>query len=153
MFKPELEYAFTMQVDLGHREHWGPTPAGGGRAFVPVLGGTIDGPLLTGKVRPYGGDWPYVRMDNVVVFDAHYGWEASDGTLIHVRNQGYRHSTKEVMDRLAAGETMDPRNYYHRSSPTFDCVVGPHDWLTRTMFVCVGDRQHAEATFHYFAVR
>ena len=153
MRPPGLDYVFSMRVELGKREQFGPTPAGGGRAFVPVLGGTITGPRLTGKVRPFGGDWPYIRMDNVVVFDAHYSWEADDGTVIHVRNQGYRHSTPDVMAQLAAGETIDPALYYHRSSPTFDCQVGPHDWMTRTMFVCVGDRQHAVATFHYFAVQ
>jgi hypothetical protein len=61
------------------------------RAAVYAGSGTIDGPLLRGKVIPMsGGDFPLVRPDGVIDFDARYLLEAEDGTLIYQQNRGSR---------------------------------------------------------------
>jgi hypothetical protein len=44
------------------------------------------------------------------------------------------------MDRLAAGEAVDPSLYYFRTSPQFDVQPGPHGWMMESTFVCVGRR-------------
>ena len=150
---PELEFVFQIHLNLGDRTLIQNLPSGGGRGFVPVTGGQIEGPRLQGKVVPYsGGDYPNVRPDGVVAFDAHYMLEASDGTLICLKNRGYRHAPPEIAERMEALEPVDPSEYYFRVTPEFDAPIGPHDWLTRNIFIGTGDRRKGYTVFRYYQV-
>jgi hypothetical protein len=53
---------------------------------------------------------------------------------------------------MEAFEPVDHREYYMRVAPTFEAPVGPHDWLTRTVFVGSADRYLDHSIFRYFAV-
>jgi hypothetical protein len=150
---PELEFVFEMRIHLGERAHTQPLPGGGKRAFVPVTGGEIDGPRLNGQIVPYsGGDWPHIRSDGTAIFNARYMLEASDGALIHIRNRGIRHGPAQVIERIMARETVDPSEYYMRLAPVFEAPAGPHEWLTRTVFIGTGDRRADHSIFRYWAV-
>lgn len=48
------------------------------------------------------------------------------------------------MKRVAAGEAVDPSEYYFRASPSFSAPAGRYEWLNRSIFVCSGVR-HANA--------
>lgn len=149
---PSLEFAFEIQVWLGEATVIENT-AIGGRGFRPVLRGEITGPLLQGRVQPYtGGDYPLLRRDGVAAFDARYFLEAADGTAILLRNRGFRHGAQEVVDRLARGEEAGG-DYYMRLAPEFEAPAGPHDWLTRHVFVGTGIRKPEYAIHRYFVVR
>ena len=151
--KPELAFVFEMQIQLGERLHTEMLPWGGKRAFVPVTGGEISGPRLTGHVVGYtGGDWPSVRPDASAVFSARYLLKASDGTLIQVRNRGIRYGSMETMRRILAGEEVAASEYYMRLAPRFEAPEGPHSWLTRTIFVGTGERKEDHSVFRYWAV-
>jgi hypothetical protein len=151
--KPRFEYVFSATVNFAVRTKLGPLPSGGMRGFVSVGGGTISGPRLTGRVLPHGGaDWAHFRPDGTVMIAAHYMFEATDGTLIYVRNNGYRHQSPEVGKRLDALEQVAPEDYYMRLSPTFDTPIGPHDWLTRTVIVGSAERHADHTVFDYYAV-
>ena len=150
---PKLEFAFQIRLNLGDRLRIEPVPGGGGRGFVPVTGGEVSGPRLTGKVVPFsGGDWPSVRPDGSHAFDARYLLEASDGTVIILKNRGYRHAPPDVAKKMEALEPVDPASYYFRVTPEFDAPIGPHDWLTRTIFVGTADRRNGYTIFSYFEV-
>jgi hypothetical protein len=88
-FQPILDYAFTTSIGMT-------------RAAVYAGSGTIDGPMLRGKVIPMsGGDFPLVRADGVIDFDARYLLEAEDGTVIYLQNRGYRWAkTPEAAERM-----------------------------------------------------
>jgi len=151
--KPDLKYVFEMHVRLGERMHSETLSSGDKRAFVPVTGGEIFGPRLSGEVVPFsGGDWPSVRPDASAVFNARYLIKASDGELIQIKNRGIRYGSKETISRILAGERVDPSEYYMRLAPRFDAPVGPHDWLTRTVFIGVGERKKDHSVFRYWAV-
>jgi hypothetical protein len=151
---PSLIFSFQIRVNLGDRRKIEPVPSGGGRGFVPVTGGEIEGPRLQGRVVPYsGGDWPQIRPDGVVAFNAHYMLEASDGILIYIRNRGYRHAPPEIARHMEALEPVEPSRYYFRITPVFETPIGPHDWLTRTIFVGAADRRKGYTIFHYYEVR
>lgn len=48
---------------------------------------------------------------------------------------------------------MTPRpNAYRRITPRFAAPEGPHDWLSRTIFVGVAERRGASTFFDYYAV-
>ena len=151
--KPELEYVFEMHVRLGDRMHTEKLPDGGKRAFVPVTGGEISGPRLSGRIVPYsGGDWPSVRPDASAIFNARYLLETSDGTQIYIKNRGIRSGSKETIQRILAGEAVDPSEYYMRLAPRFEAPEGPHEWLSRTVFIGTGERLEDHSVFRYWAV-
>jgi hypothetical protein len=150
---PRLEFVFQIRLELETRLRYGPTLAGIDRGFVGLRGGDISGPRLQGKVLAgSGGDWPYIFKDSSAAFDAHYMLQADDGTLIEIRNRGYRHGPKEVLDKLTRYEPVDPGSYYMRVAPTFDVAAGPHEWLAQTIIIGVGDRHEGHSIFRYYAV-
>lgn len=155
MNTPDLEFAFrvTLQFPPGPRVRF-PIRGGEVRGFVSVAGGQVSGPKLNGEVVPgSGGDWPLIRSDGVIAFDARYLIRAEDGTIIQVFNRGYAHASAEVQGRIERGEPVDPRDNYFRLAPTFEASPGPHDWLTRTVFVGFGEKQAEQSIFDFFAVR
>ena len=153
MQPPRLEYAFQIEIELTPRYRYGPGFWGLERGFVGVEGGTVTGPRLNGKIVPHsGGDWPSIRADHTVKFDARYLIELDDGTLVELRNRGIRHGSKAVLDRLQTYQPVDPSEYYASVSPSFDAPEGPHDWLCKTMFVGKVDRKADRAVFTYWSV-
>ena len=151
-----LEPAFTITATLGPMQDLGQTPRGH-RRIIPITGGTLDGTApdgtpFHGTVLPGGADWQIVRPDGVAEVEARYTLQLHDGTLILITNRGYRHGPAKVLRRLAAGETVDPAEYYFRTTPVFEVAPGPHDWLARTVFVATGERRAAEVVIRVFAV-
>jgi hypothetical protein len=155
MNTPALEFAFRVRLEFppGPRFRL-PIRGGEQRGFVSVLRGEVAGPLLQGEVvAGSGGDWPLIRSDGVIAFDARYLIRAQDGTLIQVFNRGFAHASREVQARLERGEQVDPADNYFRLAPSFETAPGPHDWLTRTVFVGLGEKHQDHSTFDFFAVR
>ncbi len=148
--EPKLEFVFQVTLDVAPIVRFG-SSGYANRGFANVVGGTIEGPRLTGRAIPNtGGDYPYIRNDNVVEFEATYLLEASDGTPILIKNRGYRHGPESVMSALRARQEVDPSSYYMRLSPTFEVAEGPHDWLTRHVLVGTGYRENKLVVFRYF---
>ena len=144
LHKPQLEYVMTVRLTLTsdpeRRIILGKIPKGGERHFVGIVEGTFEGPKLRGKVLPHGGDWTHVWPNGVFNFDARYFLQTDDGTIIYLQNRGFRHATREITDRLTAGEYIDPSQYYMRVTPTFEVEEGPYDWLTKHIFIGIGKK-------------
>src|SRR5262245_32549232 len=68
------------------------------RRVIPILGGPVQGPALSGKVIPGGADWQYVRPDGAWELQAKYTLQTEDGVLILVENRGVRYGKPEVME-------------------------------------------------------
>ncbi|MCI5077337.1 DUF3237 domain-containing protein [Oricola sp.] len=132
--EPGLDFAFRIRARIGEARSGGRSPKGE-KLHIPIIGGTIEGPMLIGEVLPGGSDWPLVRRDGTSEISARYSIVASDGTPIEVRNEGLRVSSAAVLARLRAGEPVSPTEYYFRSVPTFEAPEGPHGWLNDTIFV------------------
>ena len=79
-----LEHVFDAEVLFGaDRTIFGPLPGGGSQGYTPAIGGTISGPRLSGTVVPHSGaDYALVREDGTIELNAHYLFQADDGTLI-----------------------------------------------------------------------
>ncbi|HTW85366.1 MAG TPA: DUF3237 domain-containing protein [Candidatus Sulfotelmatobacter sp.] len=151
-FAPTLDFVFEARVSVAEPVDFGDTPRGFRRRIVPITGGTVDGPRLRGRVLPGGGDWQTIRPDGTWELDARYALEAEDGTPITVVNHALRHAPPAVMARLSAGESVPAHEYYFRGTPHFDVAAGPHDWLTRTLFVATGERLRDVVIIRVFAV-
>ena len=129
------------------------TSARGLRRVVPITGGTVKGPKLNGRVVPGGADWQVVRPDDVLDVEAKYTLEADDGTLIMVTNKGVRHGPKEIIEKMARGEPVDPSQYYFRTSAQFEATNdSKHAWLNRSVFIGVAERKAAAAIIRFYEV-
>jgi len=113
----------------------------GERRYVPLLGGTVDGPELNGTIVEGGGDWQVNRADGVLDIAAHYVIRAQDGGLIEVQSDGMRHGPAEVLARLARGDAVARDEYFVRTLMRFQ--TGAPQWLhlNKVMALAVGQRQ------------
>ena len=127
-------------------------PDGGRRRIIPITGGIVEGPGLTGTVIPGGADWQIVYTDATIDLTARYTIQATDGTLIGVVNRGLRRAAPDVLARLAAGEAVDPALVYFRTTPVFETPEGPHRWLSRSIFLGTAQRHPAGVLLRFFEV-
>jgi hypothetical protein len=136
---PHLEFALELRVNIGPvlELGWG---SSGLRRMVPVTGGSLRGPGISGRVLPGGGDWQLVDRDGLTLVDAHYVVETADAVRIEVSNPGIRHGAQDVLDRIAAGEPVSPSQYYFRTTPRFHPPEGRYDWLKRSIFLGNAER-------------
>lgn len=140
MIKPELEFVYEAEGSLGAPIPIGDT-ADGTRRIIPIFeGGRVEGPLIKGALMGNAADWQLTRPDGVTVADAMYALKTDDGVVIQIRNKGLRHGPPEVMARLAAGDPVDPAEYYFRTVPEFIAPIGKYDWMNKSIFVCSGAR-------------
>jgi len=100
-----------------------------------------------------GGDYPLVRPNGVIDFDARYLLEAEDGAIIYMQNRGYRWASAEVMERLRRNEPVPSHEYYMRVTPKFDAPEGPHAWMAQHVFVGTAEKVPHGNRIHYFVVR
>lgn len=137
---PALQPLTHIECEVGPVVSLGPAPLGV-RRYVPLLGGTVSGPMLSGRVLEGGVDWQIQQASGALEIDAHYVIEATDGALIEVRSQGVRHGPREVMERLAAGEDVPAEAYYFRTFVRF--TTGAERWshLNGLLAVARGHRQ------------
>jgi hypothetical protein len=153
-FAPCFEHAFTISIDLT-KPHWvNPSARGETRAAIFAARGTVEGPRLNGRVIPMsGGDFPLLRPDGVIDFDARYLLETEDGAIIYLENRGYRWARdSEVVAAMRRNETADFADYYMRVTPKFDAPAGPYEWLSRHVFVGVAEKLPGANRIHYFVV-
>ena len=113
----------------------------GERRYVPLTGGTVSGPELSGRIVEGGVDWQVNRADGVLDIAAHYVIRADDGGLIEVQSDGMRHGPPAVMARLARGDDVAPDEYFFRTLMRFQ--TGAPAWLhlNKVMALAVGQRQ------------
>lgn len=149
--KPDMQLLFEARGALEPAIVVGQTPEGLKRV-VPIVGGTFTGPRIRGSLVPGGADWQYVRSDGVTVVEARYLLRTDDDVLIEVHNRGLRHGPEEVMRRLAAGENVDPGEYYFRAAPSFTAPAGKYEWLNRSLFLCTGARYATAITLWVYEV-
>ena len=142
-------FAFTASVSVAAPLVIG-TSTHGLRRVVPITGGSFDGPRLSGRVVPGGADWQVVRPDGVLAVEAKYTLETSDGVLIMVTNRGMRHGPPDVIERLTRGESVDPGQYYFRTSAEFEAPAqSKHAWLNRAIFIGVAERKPDAAIIQF----
>ena len=131
---------FTIFAELEGITSLGRTPYGE-RRVIGILGGTVRGPKLNGRILPGGADWQIIRTDGAADIKARYIIETDDGARIMVTSEGLRHGPPEVMERLARGDNVDPAHYYFRTVMRFETSDPKVDWLNRILALARGQRE------------
>ena len=121
------------------------------RRLIPFGGGTFTGrDGLRGTLAAGGVDWQFVRSDGTLEIDAHYVLETDGGALIEVRSTGIRVAAPDVIERITAGDQVDPSEYYFR---THIRLTSPDDslrWMNDVIAVSAGERRRASVRINVF---
>ena len=113
----------------------------GHRRVVNLLGGTVAGAKLNGRILPGGCDWQILAADGSADIHARYSVESDAGALIQVDSRGVRHGPPDVLARLAKGEDVDPALYYFRTVMRFETAHPSTGWLNRILALARGARE------------
>ena len=133
---PELytKYVFTITAeiaevttagDLGH----------GVRRIIPIIGGTVKGEKVNGKVLTFGADFQIIRPNELIDLEAKYAFETDDGAVVYVENKGLRFGPVELLQKLKRGEPVDPKLIYFRTVPKFETGAPKYRWLMENLFI------------------
>ncbi len=150
---PELrsEFLFTITISVERLHDVGTTPFG--TRHIDLLGpGRFEGPRLKGEVLTGGIDRKLLRGDGAMVPNVRLVLRTDDGALIYMHYTGVRHGPADVMRRIAAGEAVDPKEYYLRNTPYFETAAPRYDWLNRIVAVGVGRRMPDCAAYDVFEI-
>jgi hypothetical protein len=151
MAEIHTRHLFTMRLQVSGTQAIGATPVGERRIGL-VAGGSFEGERLRGTVLPGGADWIIVRPDGAMALDVRLALQTDDGALIGLTYRGLRHGPKDVMDRMARGEQVDPASYYFRTVGSFETAASKYDWLNRVWFVATGTRPPEGPVYEVFEV-
>ena len=120
--------------------------------MIGIVGGTVNGPKLAGRILPGGADCQIIRGDGAADIKARYTIETPAGGLIMVTSEGLRHGPPEVMAKLARGDNVDPAHYYFRTVMRFETAEPSVDWLTRILALAKGQREPRAVRLYVYEV-
>jgi Protein of unknown function (DUF3237) len=135
----ETKYVFSLAIKVGV-----PIVAGdlghGVRRIIPILGGEVFGEGIRGTIFPCGADFQIIRPNGLTELEAKYAFAMDDGAIVYIENVGVRFGPKDLLERIAKGESVDPALIYFRSVPKFETGAEKYRWLMEHLFIGVGAR-------------
>src|SRR4051812_12263922 len=138
MISPEP--IFSIDWEVANILDLGPAPFGH-RRVVNLLGGTVSGMKLNGRVLPGGADWQIMAADGALDIHARYTIESDAGALVQVDSKGVRNGPPDVLARLGRGENVDPALYYFRTVMRFETAHPSMAWMNRILALAKGARE------------
>jgi hypothetical protein len=151
MSEIRTEFLFEITLDVPRIADLGATPLGH-RRIAQVAGGHFEGPRMRGTAHPGGGDWLLLRNDGVLQLDVRVTLETHDGHLVYMTYRGVRHGPAEIMQRLNAGEEVDPSSYYFRTTPSFETGSEKYAWLNAIVCISTGHRTASGPVYRVYEV-
>ncbi|MEY9874515.1 hypothetical protein ABH931_004015 [Streptacidiphilus sp. MAP12-33] len=112
----------------------------GRRRVINIIGGTFEGPRLSGVILPGGADWQVLHPDGSASIDTRSTLRTHDDAHLYLTTTGVRHGPPEVLRRLGAGEPVDPAEYYFRLFCRFETGDPRYAWLNHTLAVASAAR-------------
>ena len=146
-----LQPLFIFHIEVKPPSIIGATP-GHDRRIGEIAGGRFEGERMRGRILSGGSDWQSLRNDATTTLNVRLVLETDDGALIAMTYLGMRHGPKEVMDRLARGESVSPSEYYMRATPYYETASEKYGWLNRIVSVAYGHRMAGGAIYQVFEV-
>jgi hypothetical protein len=112
----------------------------GMRRIIPIIGGSVIGPLLNGRILAAGADFQLIVNETSADLDARYMIETDSGEHIFVQNRALRRGSPENIAKLVRGEMVDHNEVYFRCLPTFEVSSPSLRWMTENIFLGTGAR-------------
>lgn len=125
-----------------------------------IRGGVVHGPRLRGIVRPGGGDWSELGLDEagnaLTLVEVRSIWTSHDGAEIFVAYSGRLVIPAHVLTDFrdpAKVLTLDPRSYYFRIAPVFETADARYAWLNAVVAVGLGQRTANGVIYRVFEIK
>ena len=154
----EVAHLFDLQLDAppGGRRYDTGTEVGIRRWIGIAMNGRFDGPQLSGKILPGGGDWAIMRSDRQVTIDGRLTMETDDGAVILMRYGGRFVIPPEVVS-IATTEAdkqiqLDASQYYWRITPEFETGCRKYAWLNDIVSIGFGARRSSGIEYRVLRV-
>ncbi len=151
MIEPKLVHFCDLDVELGSIIEMGEGRAGR-RRIIPIIGGSVKGQLINGKILNIGADWQTIFSDGVAELDTRYSFQTHDGAVIEITNYGFRHGPADVIAALGRGETVDPSSYYMRTHARLETGDPRYKWVNSMLFVGTGMREASKVRVSLFQI-
>jgi hypothetical protein len=137
---PGLEHLCDLTVAVSAALSAGDGPFGL-RRVIPITGGIVRGPRMSGRVMAAGADFQLITGGGTAAhLDARYLIELDDGSTIFVHNTALRHARADVAAALMRGEAVAPQDVYFSCQPRFETGDARWSWLQERQFVGRGQR-------------
>ncbi|SMX67767.1 Protein of unknown function (DUF3237) [Brevibacterium sp. 239c] len=150
---PGLSYLATIDVEVDAPIAIG-TTVDGLRKVIPIRGGKVSGPGLSGEVLDAGADFQQYPSETVAYLAADYVLKTDDGHHILVENRALRTGSSSDLNKLMNGEQVDPERIYFRCAPRLSAdQSGPYAWLSDVLFIGSGVRSPNGVRIDIFQVR
>lgn len=148
---PPLEFVCEFRVELSPPHEMGECGRGV-RRIIPIVGGTVSGELLHGRILAIGADWQTVESDGLALLDARYAIETADGAVIEVISQGIRHMRPEIAARVGGGEDVPFSDYYMRTAVRLATGHPAYQWVNRSLFLGAGGKNGQIVTLSIYRI-
>jgi hypothetical protein len=142
---------FVFQIEVKPPSIVGATP-GHDRRIGEIAGVRFEGDKLRGTILSGGSDWQSLRADGATTLNVRLVMKSDDDALIAMTYLGVRHGPREVPDRIARGEAVNPSEYYMRATPYFETSSEKYGWLNRVVSVAYGHRVAGGAIYQVFEI-
>jgi hypothetical protein len=152
MRKLASEFLFRITANLSEPLSL-PNTSVGSRRILYVQGGSCSGSRVNGSLLPGGGDWVLDRPDGVAQLDIRFVVRTHDDSLIYIHSHGIFDASADVRQRIRNGESVDPTQYYFRTTPIFETGAEPYRWLNRMVAVGVGQRTSTGMITDIYAIK
>jgi len=152
---PALEYFGRLSIKVAEPVEVGQTHAGQ-RRVIPITGGTLTGPQVSGTILSAGADFQVIRSATESDLDARYVLALDDGARVFVTNAAYRTGSAEDIAAIAAGEKVPAERIYFRCAPRFEVADTPDtawQWLESTVVIGSGRREPDAVIIDLWIVR
>ena len=149
--EPSLRHVADFDIELDPINEMGDGRAGR-RRIIPIVGGRISGPEFSGDILNVGADWQTIFGSGVAELDTRYAFRTDDGAVIEIINFGYRHGPEDVMKSVAAGDDVDPADYYMRTHARLETGHPEYEWVNKTLFLGVGEKLKSSVRISLYAI-
>ncbi|MBW2233391.1 MAG: DUF3237 domain-containing protein, partial [Deltaproteobacteria bacterium] len=133
----KLEPLMTYHADLKAPVEVGKGPLGN-RMIFDVVGGSAEGPRISGKLLASGADWLVIDESGIARLDVRATLETHDGAHIYMHYHGILEMNEKVTAAMARGESTDYGETYFMTSPRFETGDPRYTWINRLVAVAEG---------------
>lgn len=148
---PALTFFARIDVQVSAPVEIGET-VDGVRRIIPITGGSVAGPEISGRVLDAGADFQLIRTDTLTELEAKYAVETDDGERIYVSNFGIRTGHPDDIAKLVRGEAVDPARIYFMTQPQLRSSATRWRHLEERLFIARGRRYPESVSLDVFMV-
>jgi len=132
----KLVKEFTLSASLGQPINIGNSPAGQ-RSYFDVLGGTINGERVNGKLLG-GGEWALIGSDKHLRVDVRLQAQTDDGANLYIQYFGIIELNEKLVSATENGTETDFGDQYFYTNPRIETGDPRYAWLNQTFLIGEG---------------